>query len=64
NAKGNASAPSSLSSASLYIFPHLSIIICSSSISFSNTNTAKDSQFMTSKKGGTKLSDMITGTHS
>ncbi|XP_068314213.1 LOW QUALITY PROTEIN: uncharacterized protein [Pyrus communis] len=33
-------------------------------ISFSKTNTANDSQFRTSKNGGTKLSDIITGTHS
>ncbi|XP_073225393.1 LOW QUALITY PROTEIN: uncharacterized protein [Cicer arietinum] len=33
-------------------------------ISFSKTKTANDSQFKTSKKGGTKSSDIITGTHS
>ncbi|XP_024635223.1 LOW QUALITY PROTEIN: uncharacterized protein [Medicago truncatula] len=33
-------------------------------MSFSKTKTANDSQFKTSKKGGTKLSDIITGTHS
>ena len=33
-------------------------------ISSSVTNTAKDSQFKISKKGGIKLSDMITGMHS
>lgn len=33
-----------------------------SGISFSFTKTANDSQFKTSKKGGTKLSDIITGT--
>ncbi|XP_057739346.1 LOW QUALITY PROTEIN: uncharacterized protein LOC130956326 [Arachis stenosperma] len=57
-----------------FFYPHLHLrylfcgiesrILFKFGISFSITITANDSQFNTSKNGGTKLSEMITGTHS
>ncbi|KAL5697486.1 hypothetical protein ACHQM5_028750 [Ranunculus cassubicifolius] len=44
--------------------PYCHLIFFKFGISFSGTNTENASQFKTSKKGGTKLSEIITGTHS